>query len=88
MSKESNKSKAFHWTDGAARNIIAKRGDKKTYVVESGITPSGFIHLGNFREAVTQDLVRKGLERAGKKVKFLYVWDDYDVLRKVPKNLP
>jgi lysyl-tRNA synthetase, class I len=85
MAKES---KAFHWTDGAARNIISKRGDKETYVVESGITPSGFIHLGNFREAVTQDLVRKGLERAGKKVDFLYVWDDYDVLRKVPKNLP
>lgn len=78
----------FHWTDGAAKNIIAKRGDKKKYIVESGITPSGFIHLGNFREAITQDLVRRGLERAGKKVEFLYVWDDYDVLRKVPKNLP
>ncbi len=78
----------FHWTDGAAKKIIAQKGDRETYVVESGITPSGFIHLGNFREAITQDLVRRGLERAGKKVTFLYVWDDYDVLRKVPKNLP
>jgi lysyl-tRNA synthetase, class I len=78
----------FHWTDIAAQNVIRMKENKKEYIVESGITPSGIIHLGGFREAITQELVKKGLERAGKKVKFLYVWDDYDVLRKVPKGLP
>jgi lysyl-tRNA synthetase, class I len=85
MAKKSQK--LFHWTDVAAENILRIKG-KKTFVVESGITPSGFIHLGNFREAITADLVRKGLERAGHKVKYYYVWDDYDVLRKIPKNVP
>lgn len=77
-----------HWTDVGAENIIRKRGNKKHYVVESGITPSGVVHLGNFREAITQDLVKCALEKRGKKVTYLYVWDDYDALRKIPKNLP
>jgi lysyl-tRNA synthetase, class I len=77
-----------HWADHYAEQIIQTKGDKKKYVIESGITPSGVIHAGNFREAITADLIRKGLERRGKKVTFLYVWDDYDVLRKVPVNLP
>ena len=46
------------------------------------------IHAGNFREVITADLIRRALEKKNKKVKFLYIWDDYDVLRKVPTNLP
>jgi len=83
-----SKSNAVHWTDNYAEQIILSKGDKKEYIIESGITPSGVIHVGNFREAVTCDLIRRALEKRGKKVKFLYIWDDYDVLRKVPKNLP
>ena len=77
-----------HWADVFAEKIIRLRGDKDEYVIESGITPSGMIHVGNFREVITADLVRRALEKRGKKVNFLYVWDDYDVLRKVPTNLP
>jgi lysyl-tRNA synthetase, class I len=83
------KSKQFyHWTDVIAEKIIRDKGNKDKYVIESGITPSGMIHVGNFREAITADLIRRALEKRGKKVEFLYVWDDYDVLRKVPSNLP
>jgi len=83
-----NNKQAMHWTDVIAQKIIQVRGDKDEYIIESGITPSGMIHAGNFREVITADLVRLALEKRGKKVKFLYVWDDYDVLRKVPTNLP
>ncbi|PIN75958.1 lysine--tRNA ligase [Candidatus Woesearchaeota archaeon CG10_big_fil_rev_8_21_14_0_10_36_11] len=79
---------AAHWAENYADQIIRMKGDRKTYVVESGITPSGVIHAGNFREVITCDLIRRALERKGKKVTFLYIWDDYDVLRKVPVNLP
>ncbi|MBT4936048.1 lysine--tRNA ligase [Candidatus Woesearchaeota archaeon] len=85
MASEKN---AAHWADNYADQIIRMKCDRKTYVVESGITPSGMIHAGNFREVITCDLIRRALERKGKKVNFLYVWDDYDVLRKVPVNLP
>ena len=88
MTKEQQKSGSVHWADHYAEQIINIKGDKKTYTVESGITPSGMIHAGNFREVITADLIKKALENKGKKVEFLYIWDDYDVLRKVPVNLP
>ena len=77
-----------HWADAAADNIIKKKGNKKGYVIASGITPSGVVHLGNFREVITADLIKRALEKRGKKVRFIYSWDDYDVFRKVPKNMP
>ena len=77
-----------HWTDVAVDNIIREKGDKPFYTVAAGITPSGTVHIGNFREIITVDLVRRALEKRGKKVRFIYSWDDYDVFRKVPKNMP
>jgi len=75
------------WADQVAQGLIKKHGKSK-YVVAAGITPSGTIHMGNFREVATQYLIAKALEHAGKKVRFIYSWDDYDVFRKVPNNFP
>ncbi len=82
------KEKSFHWTDITAERIIREKGDKSSYTVAAGITPSGTVHIGNFREIITVDLVRKALEKRGKEVRFIYSWDNYDVFRKVPKNMP
>jgi lysyl-tRNA synthetase class 1 len=46
------------------------------------------VHIGNFREIISVDLVVRALRDLGKKVRFIYSWDDYDVFRKVPKNMP
>ncbi len=78
----------YHWADVAAEKVIQEKGDKKSYTIAAGITPSGTVHIGNFREIITVDLVRRALEKRGKKVRFIYSWDDYDVFRKVPKNMP
>lgn len=83
-----SKPQLYHWADVAADGIIKRRGDKKSYTIAAGITPSGFIHLGNFREVITEDLIKRALESRGKNVRFIYSWDDYDVFRKVPKNMP
>jgi len=77
----------FFWADQIADIIIKERGNKREYVCASGITPSGTIHIGNFREIITTDLVVKALEDKGKKVRFIYSWDDFDRFRKVPKNV-
>ena len=77
-----------HWADQAAVRVIAKRGDKERYTVASGITPSGTVHIGNFREVITVDLVARALRSRGKQVRFIYSWDDFDTFRKVPKNFP
>jgi len=79
---------AMHWTDSIVKKIVAEKGDKDSYTIASGITPSGTVHIGNFREIITVELVARALQHADKKVRFIYSWDDYDVFRKVPKNMP
>ena len=90
MEKEDSPSEeqSVHWTDVAAEKVIQEKGNKKSYTVAAGITPSGTVHIGNFREIITVDLVRRALEKRGKKVRFIYSWDDFDVFRKVPTNMP
>jgi lysyl-tRNA synthetase class 1 len=56
--------------------------------VAAGITPSGVVHIGNFREVITVDLVVRALRAQGVEVRFIYSWDDFDVFRKVPKDVP
>ena len=86
--KKHNRHQSYHWADRFAEQIIKIKGDKDKYVMAAGITPSGTIHMGNFREVITADLIKRALEDKKKKVRFIYSWDDNDVLRKVPKNLP
>ena len=77
-----------HWADIAALRIIKQQGDKDFYTLASGITPSGNVHFGNFREVITVDLVTRSLRKMGKKVRFIYSWDNFDTFRKVPMDLP
>ena len=89
MSTETNENKHLcHWADLMADKIIREKGDLPLYTCASGITPSGTVHIGNFREIMTVDLVVRALKDRGKKVRFIYSWDDYDVFRKVPANMP
>ena len=76
------------WADQIADRVIAEKGKKKIYTVAAGITPSGVIHIGNCREILTVDIAARALKDTGAKVRFIYSWDDYDRLRKVPKNMP
>ncbi len=77
----------FFWADKIADRIIKEKKRKRKYVCASGITPSGTIHIGNFREVITTELVVRALKDKGKKVRFIYSWDDYDRFRKVPANV-
>jgi lysyl-tRNA synthetase class 1 len=80
--------KTIHWADQTAEKIIETWGDKDLYTCASGITPSGTVHVGNFREMISVELVVRALRDLGKNVRFIYSWDDYDVFRKVPLNMP
>lgn len=78
----------IHWADHAAEDLIKRHPGKDRFVCASGISPSGMVHIGNFREVITVDFVVRALNSRGKKTRFIYSWDDYDALRKVPVNLP
>ena len=83
---------AVHWADQTAERIIAQRGPlgpgKAHFTCASGISPSGVVHIGNFREIISVDLVVRALRDHGQETRFIYSWDDFDVFRKVPKNMP
>jgi len=78
-----------HWAEIAADKLIAvSQPEQVLFTVASGMTPSGQMHIGHFREVMTTWLVKNALEDRGKKTRFILSWDDFDVFRKVPADMP
>ena len=77
----------MHWSEEIAQRIIERNPDKEEYVCAAGISPSGSIHIGNFRDIATSYFVVRALRAKGKKAKLLFSWDEFDRLRKVPVNV-
>lgn len=68
--------------------VIAKKGPGAKIVCASGISPSGPVHLGNLREAITVHLIAEELKQRGWDAEHIHSWDDFDRLRKVLKDVP
>ena len=77
----------MHWSEIIADRIIKRNPDKEEYVCAAGISPSGSIHIGNFRDIATSYFVVRALIKKGKKAKLLFSWDEFDRMRKVPVNV-
>lgn len=73
------------WADELAERL-SQRSDNQT--VATAITPSGPIHVGNLREVTVGDVASQALVKQGNKVRFIYIADDFDRLRKVYPFLP
>ena len=76
-----------HWSEEIAKKIIARNPNKAEYVCAAGISPSGSVHIGNFRDVATSYFVVRALRKLGKKARLLFSWDEFDRLRKVPVNV-
>ena len=61
----------MHWSEEIAQRIIDRDPNKEEYVCAAGISPSGSVHIGNFRDVATPWFVVKALRKKGKKVKAL-----------------
>lgn len=77
----------MHWSEKIAAEIVRRKPDKEEYVCAAGISPSGTIHIGNFRDVATSYFVVKALRKMGKKARLLFSWDEYDRLRKIPVDV-
>ena len=55
----------MHWSEKIAKDIIKRSPDKEEYVCAAGISPSGSIHIGNFRDIATSYFVYKALSKQG-----------------------
>ncbi len=77
----------MHWAQRTAQALVAAHPDRETFVCASGISPSGSVHIGNFREVVTTYFVVRALQALGKKTRFIFSWDDFDRFRTVPAGI-
>lgn len=77
----------MHWSEELALKVIERNPNKEEYVCAAGISPSGSIHIGNFRDIATSYFVVKALRKMGKKARLLFSWDEFDRMRKVPVNV-
>ncbi len=76
-----------HWGERLAERVIEQFPDQDVYTCAAGISPSGTVHFGNFRDLFTAYVVAESLVKKGKKTRLVFSWDDFDRFRKVPKNI-
>ncbi len=77
----------MHWAERIADELIAENPGKEEFLCAAGTSPSGSVHIGNFRDVATPFFVVKALRARGKKARLMLSWDDFDRLLKVPKNI-
>lgn len=78
----------MHWAFQIANELIEKHKDDQAPITcASGVSPSGYVHVGNFREIATTYFVTQALNNLGAEPRYILSWDDYDRLRKIPKNV-
>lgn len=76
------------WVSRLADDVAAESERRGTRpLAASGISPSGTIHLGNFREVISPHFVVDELRRRGIDAEHIMSWDDYDRFRKVPVGI-
>ncbi len=78
---------AKYWLNGVLDRIEKKYPDGEI-IVSSGISPSAEYHIGHFREILSADMIKVGLENRGRTVRHLHVVDNFDPLRKRYDFLP
>ncbi|OHA93219.1 MAG: lysine--tRNA ligase [Candidatus Zambryskibacteria bacterium RIFCSPHIGHO2_12_FULL_38_34] len=77
-----------HWSETAARQIKKIFPDTSVYTTAAGISPSGVVHFGNFRDVITSYAVYLQLKLQGHNARIIFSWDNFDRLRKVPAGVP
>ncbi|OYT54998.1 MAG: lysine--tRNA ligase [Candidatus Altiarchaeales archaeon ex4484_2] len=74
----------MHWSETVARELIERKG---LQVIETGTSISGIPHIGNASDVIRGDAIRKVLLERNADVDFIWVADDSDPFRKIPKGM-
>ena len=75
----------MHWADVIAKEV-SENNDHP--IIATGISPTGILHVGSLREAITGESVRSALKDLGSDVRLIYLIDSFDPLRKRYEFLP
>jgi len=85
------------WADKLAKEIAERKRfqyiDKpapqfKEFVVKTSASLSGVLHIGRLSDTIRSESAVRALLDAGHKAKLIWVAEDMDPLRKVPKGVP
>jgi lysyl-tRNA synthetase class 1 len=75
------------WADEIADKIIETYPDQEEFIIRDEKTLSGRVHIGSLRGVVIHGLIARILNERGKKVRFLFEYNDYDPMDGMPKEL-
>jgi len=87
----------FFWADQLAEHIISRKAfhysDKpvpkwNTLTVKTSASLSGVLHIGRLSDTIRGETAYKALKDAGVKADIIWVAEDMDPMRKIPKNVP
>lgn len=84
MNKDQNQ---MDWVVKAADEVLEKFPDQEVYTCAAGISPSGKVHFGNFRDVITSYAVYLELKKRNVNARMIFSWDNFDRFRKVPTGL-
>lgn len=76
---------SIHWIRDVVESVLER--DVPNYLISTGKSPSGSIHIGSLREQIIADVIKRQLEELGKKARTMFVVDDYDPVRSFPPGI-
>lgn len=97
MEKKKQEEQELFWADQLASEIINKKkfnylnkAIKKPskYIVKTSASISGVLHIGRLSDTIRGESVVKALLDKGRKAELIWVAEDMDPLRKIPKGMP
>ena len=97
MQKSEKNFEDIFWADQLAKQIISREKFHYTdtkipkfdeYTVKTSASLSGVLHIGRLSDTIRSESVAIALKDAGVKTRFIWVAENMDPLRKVPKNVP
>ena len=85
------------WTDKLAREIVERKKFRftdgevpkfKKFVVKTAASVSGVLHIGRLSDTIRSEAVYLSLKDAGFDAELIWVADNVDPLRKIPRGVP
>ncbi|WP_335934371.1 lysine--tRNA ligase [Streptomyces sp. PTD5-9] len=72
---------AAHWALDYARRLADRHPPHHRILIQTSMSPTGYFHIGNFRDTVCAHLVHRALAGMGRRSAILLSFDDYDPVR-------
>lgn len=91
------KGESLFWADQLAREIKGRKSfnylDKKIarpkkFTVKTSASISGVLHIGRLSDTIRGESIYRALKESGVRAELIWVAEDMDPLRKIPKGVP